>query len=209
MRSRRAIVACVRALDVADVRAGIADGAFAAGLAARATRENARRDAVVVPAGETRRVPRAVAGDRARRFGRRPAGSGRGVTAAGTDLVDLLARLGLRTLGAFAELPPAAVLGRFGPPARWPTASRVGRWSTNRSPPSHPRSCSRRSSSIHPRRASTRPRSRRRCSPTACWPGSTRSGSAAHGWWWRRRPSTASTSRARGATRARSRRRRW
>ena len=33
----------------------------------------------------------------------------------GGELVDLLARLGLRTLGAFAELPAAAVLGRFGP----------------------------------------------------------------------------------------------
>ena len=33
------VVACVRALDVADVRAGIADGTFAAGLAARATEE--------------------------------------------------------------------------------------------------------------------------------------------------------------------------
>ena len=33
------IVACVRELDVADVRAGIADGTFAAGLAARATSE--------------------------------------------------------------------------------------------------------------------------------------------------------------------------
>ncbi|HLM19825.1 MAG TPA: DNA polymerase Y family protein, partial [Acidimicrobiia bacterium] len=40
-------------------------------------------------------------------------GNGRG---GGNELVDLLARLGLRTLGAFGELPPAAVLGRFGPP---------------------------------------------------------------------------------------------
>jgi len=40
-------------------------------------------------------------------------GDGRG---GGNELVDLLARLGLRTLGAFGELPPAAVLGRFGPP---------------------------------------------------------------------------------------------
>jgi protein ImuB len=34
----------------------------------------------------------------------------------GRELVDLLARLGLRTLGAFAALPAPAVLGRFGPP---------------------------------------------------------------------------------------------
>ena len=164
---------------------------------------NAACDAVVVPAGETPAFlapwPVTVL-----------AGSVDATYGDGNGLVDLLARLGLRTLGAFAELPSAAVLGRFGPPgALRPTASLVVRWSTNRSPPSHPTSCSRRSSSILPRRASTKPRSRRRCSPTACWTGSTRSGSAARGWWWRRRPSTASTSRARGATRARSRRRRW
>ncbi len=34
----------------------------------------------------------------------------------GTELADLLARLGLRTLGAFAELPEPSVLGRFGLP---------------------------------------------------------------------------------------------
>jgi protein ImuB len=33
----------------------------------------------------------------------------------GPELVDLLARLGLRTLGAFAELPERSVLARFGP----------------------------------------------------------------------------------------------
>ena len=111
------IVACVRELDVADVRAGIADGTFAAGLA-RPRRRHVRareRDGTRPrrggrPGGGDARVPRAVAGHRARRCGRR------GVRRWATTLVDLLARLGLRTLGAFAELPPAAVLGRFGPP---------------------------------------------------------------------------------------------
>ena len=36
--------------------------------------------------------------------------------AGGPELADLLARLGLRTLGAFAELPEPSVLGRFGIP---------------------------------------------------------------------------------------------
>jgi protein ImuB len=102
------IVGRVRELDVADVRAGIADGSFAAGLAARATEERSV-DAVVIQAGETPAFlapwPVTVL-----------AGSVDAVHGGGNDLVDLLARLGLRTLGAFAALPAAAVLGRFGPP---------------------------------------------------------------------------------------------
>ena len=74
-----------------DARAGIADGAFAARLASRR--------GVVVPPGETPGFlgpwPVGVLGDEA--------------------LAGVLCRLGLRTLGAFAELPPAAVLARFGP----------------------------------------------------------------------------------------------
>lgn len=72
-------------------RAGVADGPFAAGLAAR------RSD--IVPRGETPAylAPFPVS------------------TLERPDLVDLLERLGLRTLGDFADLPPAAVLARFGP----------------------------------------------------------------------------------------------
>jgi protein ImuB len=102
------IVACVRALGIADVHAGIADGAFAAGLAARAAAEQGN-DVEVVPVGGTptflARWPVAVL------IGAVDAAHG-----GGDDLVDLLARLGLRTLGAFAQLPAASVLGRFGPP---------------------------------------------------------------------------------------------
>ena len=82
-----------------DARVGIADGDLAAGLAARAA------DALVVPRGESAAflAPWSV-----------------GVLAphvdGGTELADLLARLGLRTLGAFAELPEPSVLGRFGLP---------------------------------------------------------------------------------------------
>ena len=89
----------MRDAGVADVRVGIADGNLAAGLAARAA------DTLVVPRGESAvfLAPWSV-----------------GVlaphVAGGPELADLLARLGLRTLGAFAELPEPSVLGRFGIP---------------------------------------------------------------------------------------------
>jgi len=74
----------------ATVGVGVADGLFAAVLAAGA--------GVVVPAGGTpgflAPLPVAVLGD--------------------DDLADLLARLGVRTLGDFAGLPERHVLGRFG-----------------------------------------------------------------------------------------------
>ena len=128
------IVACVRVLDVTDVRVGVADGTFAAGLAARATderhgpardREARARDAVVVPAGETPAFlapwPVTVL-----------AGAVDAAYGGGHELVDLLARLGLRTLGAFAALPPGAVLGRFGPPGA--LAHRLARGETEHEP---------------------------------------------------------------------------
>ena len=72
-------------------RVGIADGAFAAGLAAR-------RGLVIPPGGSpVFLAPFPVAAlDR-------------------PDLANLLLRLGLRTLGAFAALPGTDVLARFGP----------------------------------------------------------------------------------------------
>ena len=80
-----------------DVRVGVADGPFAAGLAARA-------------ADPVRNVvPGAVAGVHApMRISvlERP------------ELCDVLERLGLRTLGAFAALPAADVLARFGDEGR-------------------------------------------------------------------------------------------
>lgn len=77
----------------AHVRVGVADGPFAAGLAAH-TAEPTR----VVPPGEsaTFLAPLPVAALE------RPA------------LVDVLERLGLRTLGQFAALSPADVVARFG-----------------------------------------------------------------------------------------------
>ena len=93
------IRAAVRSAGVADVAVGMADGRFAAQLAARA-------DVVVEP------------GASAEFLAPRPVG-----TLGLPDLTDLLARLGLRTLGAFAELPEPAVLARFGAPG-----ARAHRW---------------------------------------------------------------------------------
>ena len=93
--------AVLGAAGVADARVGVADGGFAARLAARR--------GVIVPAGET---PAFLAPW--------PVG------ALGDDgLADLLVRLGLRTLGAFAGLPPASVLARLGEDGR--TAHRLAR----------------------------------------------------------------------------------
>jgi protein ImuB len=78
---------------------GLADGLFAAGLAARR--------ATIVPPGGTpaflRAVPVAALGSEQPAAGALP------------DLVDLFVRLGLRTLGDLADLPADAVGARFGP----------------------------------------------------------------------------------------------
>jgi protein ImuB len=80
-----------------DARAGVADGPFAAEQAARTA--PAVGDRIhVIPPGETRRFLAPLPVDVLDR----------------PDLVDLLRRLGLRTLGAFAGLTPADVLARFG-----------------------------------------------------------------------------------------------
>ena len=90
------VLGAVRELGIADARLGVADGRFAARMAAQAA---APGTAQVIPAGASPEFlapwPVTVLDE--------------------DDLADLLARLGLRTLGAFAALPPAAVLGRFGP----------------------------------------------------------------------------------------------
>jgi len=84
-------------LGIADCRFGVPDSAFAAEQAARQADAQA---SVVVPVGGSGAFLRDMAvdllGDHA--------------------LVSLLKRLGLRTLGAFAALSSADVLGRFGQP---------------------------------------------------------------------------------------------
>jgi len=93
----------------APVRVGVADGPFAAALAARRHRRAApvaRSEdmALVVPPGESPAflapIPVTVLADEG--------------GPAGAALVDVLERLGVRTLGALAALPVAEVVGRFG-----------------------------------------------------------------------------------------------
>jgi protein ImuB len=90
--------------DRGTARAGVADGPFAALLAARA----GEAATTVVPPGGS-----------AAFLAPQPVGTlelaldAEGGTA-GRDLAELLARLGVRTLGAVAALPAGAVLGRFG-----------------------------------------------------------------------------------------------
>ena len=78
-----------------DVLIGVADGAFAAEQAAR-------RGIIVAPGGS------------AEFLGALPIS-----TLEDPGLVDLLSRLGIRTLGAFAALPAADAQARFGPAGAW------------------------------------------------------------------------------------------
>src|SRR3954447_23356891 len=90
----------------AEVLIGIADGAFAAEQAAR-------RGVIVEPGGSPaflRDLPIATLD---------PSGA--------SGLIDLLRRLGVRTLGAFAGLPPRDVLARFGPDGAWAHRQAGGR----------------------------------------------------------------------------------
>ena len=82
--------AAIDAVGPVDHRMGIADSGFSARLAARR--------GIIVPVGET---PTFLA----------PWSVG---TLGDADLADLLTRLGLSTLGAFAQLPESAVLARMG-----------------------------------------------------------------------------------------------
>ncbi len=123
------IIAAVADLGV-ESWVGVADGLFAARLAARAAWEaSTARPVLVIPPGRTPEFlarqpvsvlagPQAVAGR---------GGAGRGGTGdlAGQDLAALLSRLGLRTLGDLAALPADDVASRFG--AVGETAHRLAR----------------------------------------------------------------------------------
>lgn len=78
-----------------DVLIGVADGAFAAEQAARA--------GSIIPPGTSPQFLEKLPIE----------------TLDEPELVDLLKRLGLRTLGAFAKLPAADVQARFGPVGAW------------------------------------------------------------------------------------------
>ena len=105
----------------APVRVGVADGPFAAALAARH-----RSPAAVVPPGGSPGflAPLSV------RVLAEPGGP------AGPGLVDVLERLGIRTLGDLAALPVAEVVGRFGAEGR--AAHRLARGLDERPPVTAP-----------------------------------------------------------------------
>jgi protein ImuB len=85
---------------------GVADGSFAA--------EQAARQGIIVPSGES-----------AGFLAELPVSS---LDPSGdSPLIDLLRRLGLRTLGAFAALPPGEVHARFGPEGAWAHRQAGGR----------------------------------------------------------------------------------
>jgi protein ImuB len=83
--------------DVPGSRVGIADGPFAAEQAARASSPRTR--VLVIPPGGSAEFLAPISVD----------------TLGQPALTDLLRRLGLRSLGAFAQLPATEVLTRFGP----------------------------------------------------------------------------------------------
>lgn len=82
--------------DRGEVRVGVADGVFAARLAARSTA--ARRSPAIVPEGASAEFLAPIVID----------------TLSQPKLTDVLSRLGLTTLGSFASLKPTDVVGRFG-----------------------------------------------------------------------------------------------
>jgi protein ImuB len=92
----RKIVEAVTGRGIA-CQAGLAEGLFAAQLAARAGAPGA---AIVVAPGQTREFLAA-----------HPVG-----VLGGEELTDLLPRLGIRTLGEFAALPASEAVNRFGAP---------------------------------------------------------------------------------------------
>ncbi len=106
---------------------GVADGPFAAGLAAR------RADGLAEPDGlDGRRSLVVPPGGSARFLAPLPVATLDAAGIVGPDLTEVLRRLGLRTLGALADLPAADVLGRFG--AEGERAHRVARGLDDRPP---------------------------------------------------------------------------
>ena len=144
---------------------GIADGVFAAGLAARAGR--------IVAAGRT---PEFLAGLPVEALDRPP-------------LTDLLRRLGLRTLGDFAALPAGDVLARFGFDAALAHRLAAGpRPPAARRPPAAARPGRDRRPTTSRSTGSTRPRSPPGRSPNGCTSGSPGTAWPAPGWASRRSP---------------------
>jgi protein ImuB len=113
-----ALLATVGELGVPGARVGIADGPFAAMLTARSAVDG--HGTLVVPPGDTPAFLAPLPVDVLER----------------PELADLLVRLGLRTLGAFAAVPAGDVVGRFG--ADGEGAHRLARGLDERPPDARP-----------------------------------------------------------------------
>lgn len=102
---------------------GIGDGRFTAGIAARHAARTPGRQPTIVAAGP--QPTRAF-------LGPLPVAFLRDVAGVSAELVDLLQRLGLRTLGSLAALPAPDVLARFGPSGAF--AHRIAAGGDDRAP---------------------------------------------------------------------------
>ena len=174
---------------------GVADGPFAAGLAAES--------AIGAPGGCGRWCRRAGA-RRSWPRSRWRCSIGPAAGRCRPTWCDVLGRLGLRTLGAWPPCPPPTCSPASGSTARPPTAWPGASTSARPTPGSPPRCCGSRPSSTRRPSGSTPPPSWPRRWPTSCTPASTGLGPGLHpgGASWPR-PSTASRSSGCGATRAR------
>lgn len=105
-QAARTLVAALIADGLTSVRAGVADGLFTAQLAARATRPDA--PVRIVPAGEAASFLAPLSVAVLESAGAGPASSRE------SALPELLARLGVHTLGAFAAMADDRVAERFG-----------------------------------------------------------------------------------------------
>jgi protein ImuB len=126
IEAARVLLDEMHALGLDDVRAGIADGPFTAEQAAQAG-ASAAQPVFSVPSGGAAGflAPLSVAVLDASSLGAGPSGARvskpgvwggapLGAAPASADLVGLLARLGVQTLGEFAAMPPDRVRERFG-----------------------------------------------------------------------------------------------
>lgn len=113
VEAARAVLSALAADGVATARAGVADGLFAAELCARGSTSEAEPVGRVPPGGSAAFLaPLSIAALDAA-TGAAEA-SGRHGAPAGGELIDLLARLGVQTLGGFAAMPAERVRERFG-----------------------------------------------------------------------------------------------
>lgn len=104
----------------ASVSVGIADGLFAAGLACRAASvRTPSMPVMVVPEGASASFLGSLPVSTLAEVFSPLAGEGDGASSTARDLIDVLRRLGLRSLADVAALESADLIGRFGTQGEW------------------------------------------------------------------------------------------